>query len=218
MGLDQVQAIFFDFDGVILDSTHIKTNTFRDLYTPYGEDVVNKVLQHHLHYGGISRVVKIKTYHSEYLNQHLSDEELEQLCLEFSNAVKDAVVRADWIPGAEDFIIKYADAIDLYIVSGTPEDELSEIVEKRGLKRYFKEIMGSPTKKPDHVRRHLKQSKLDPKRCFFIGDALTDMNTALETDLKFIGIQGAVTFPDGIKVLPDCTGLVSAMEELLNST
>ena len=73
MMLSSLQAIFFDFDGVILDSTRIKTETFELMYEPYGSDVVNKVLDHHLQHGGISRVEKFKLYHKTFLNAPLSE-------------------------------------------------------------------------------------------------------------------------------------------------
>jgi phosphoglycolate phosphatase len=213
MDISYIDAVFFDFDGVILDSTTIKTRTFQEMYSPFGDEIVEKVLNHHLQYGGISRVEKIDYYHREFLNRPLSEEALDALCQKFSENVKDAVVNADWIPGAEEFLKEYHKKIKLYVVSGTPESELIEIVEKRNMTGYFQTIMGSPVKKPVHVRYHLEKSKLKAGRCFFIGDALTDFNAAKETGLHFIGIQGDITFPEGTKVLPDCSNLASTIEE-----
>ena len=51
------QIIFFDFDGVLVESVEIKIHAFRKLYAEHGENVVEKVLAHHMEHGGISRVV-----------------------------------------------------------------------------------------------------------------------------------------------------------------
>ena len=112
--LNSFQAIFFDFDGVILDSTQIKTETFRSMYEPYGTEIADRVVEHHLQHGGISRVEKIKYYHKAFLDKPLSGPELDKLTESFSQQVKDRVAAADWIAGAEDFITAYHKSIDLY--------------------------------------------------------------------------------------------------------
>ena len=47
------QIIFFDFDGVLVESVEIKNHAFRTLYAEHGEDVVQKVLVHHTENGGL---------------------------------------------------------------------------------------------------------------------------------------------------------------------
>ena len=215
MKFSDLQAIFFDFDGVILDSTSIKTETFKSMFKKYGDEVVNNVIDHHLKHGGISRVEKIKYYHEHFLNDPVSGEHLTVLAEEFSSMVKDQVVAADWISGAESFLKKFHRQLKLYVISGTPQSELLEIVNRRCMTDYFQEVLGSPTKKPDHVRRILGINNFSPEKCIFVGDALTDLNAARETGTRFIGIQGEVTFPDGTIVLPDCKGLETEIKSII---
>jgi len=214
VNVHKLQAIFFDFDGVILDSTHIKTEAFKRMFEPFGDNIVNKVLEHHLNHGGISRVEKIAHYYDTFLNSPLSREELEHSCLQFSNRVKDLVVNAAWIPGMKEFLQSYHTKADFYVVSGTPEDELKEIIERRTMTGFFKRIMGSPIKKPIHVNLVLESERLKPEYCIFVGDALTNYYTALETGVHFIGIQGEVYFPPGTTVLPDGINLRTAIEQI----
>ena len=54
------KALVFDFDGVILDSNHIKDETFFVLYKKYGKKFSNYVLNHHKKNRGISRFEKFK--------------------------------------------------------------------------------------------------------------------------------------------------------------
>ncbi len=204
MNMNDIQSIFFDFDGVILDSTAIKTDTFKDIFSPYGENIVKQVIHHHQINGGISRVEKIAYYYETFLNQPLTQSELDSKCTDFSSRVKDKVIKADWIPGAWEFLEKHHREVPLYVVSGTPEDELYEIIEKRGMLHYFKRVFGSPVKKPVHVKNVMSDLDLDPNACFFIGDALTDYRTAEECSIHFIGIQGAIDFPEETIVLPNC--------------
>jgi phosphoglycolate phosphatase-like HAD superfamily hydrolase len=214
MNIHALQAIFFDFDGVLLDSTRIKTEAFRKLYAGFGEEIVVKVVIHHQQHGGISRVEKIDYYHRCFLNTPLTPEALKALSQEFSENVKDLVIQAAWIPGAQEFILSFYHRVDLYIVSGTPQFELVDIIKQRGLESYFRAVLGSPVKKPEHVRNILRQRHLKPGNCLFVGDAITDLNTAVETGLRFIGIQGEVEFPANTIVLPDCKGLAAAIGTL----
>lgn len=79
---------------------------------------------------------------------------------------------------------------------------------------YFTEILGSPIKKPAHVRALLAAYQLQPTSCVFIGDALTDYHAARETGLHFIGVQGDVDLPDEARMLPDCRALKQAMSKI----
>ncbi len=45
--MNEIKAIFFDFDGVLADSVEIKTLAFAKLFEQYGKEVVNIVVEHH---------------------------------------------------------------------------------------------------------------------------------------------------------------------------
>ena len=55
----------FDFDGVIVDSVNIKTEAFAEIYKPYGQKIVDRVINHHISNGGMSRFKKFK-YNKNY--------------------------------------------------------------------------------------------------------------------------------------------------------
>jgi HAD superfamily hydrolase (TIGR01549 family) len=209
-----LQAIFFDFDGVLVDSSDIKTNGFRILFKQYDDRVVDKIASYHQLHGGISRVDKIRHIHHHMLGSPLTDDELSRWAEEYSRLVLEKVINVDWIAGAEEFLNSAHGTIPVFVISGTPENELREIVRKRKIVDYFQEILGSPVRKPAHIRNLLSDYNLTPERCVFVGDALTDYNAAAETELCFIGIQGDVDFPAGTTVLPDCRSLQEEITKL----
>ncbi|NQU65274.1 MAG: hypothetical protein HQ517_13465 [SAR324 cluster bacterium] len=43
MVLSEIQAIFWDFDGVIADSVAVKSQAFEEMFAPYGERILNQV-------------------------------------------------------------------------------------------------------------------------------------------------------------------------------
>lgn len=204
-------AFFFDFDGVLVDSTATKTNAYRELFKAHGPKVVSEVVSYHQQHAGISRVDKIDYSHKHILATPYSKTEVSRQIAKYSSMVLEKVVQAAWVPGAQEFVESCYQQVPLFIISGTPHDELNEIVRRRDMDHYFREILGSPTRKPSHIRCLVKRYKLNIQNCFFIGDALTDYDAARETGMPFIGILSETQFPDNTVVLPDCLNLAAAM-------
>ncbi|MEJ2133879.1 MAG: HAD-IA family hydrolase [Desulfofustis sp.] len=204
-------SCFFDFDGVVVDSVGVKTEAFRVLFEPYGSAILHQVLEHHRLNGGISRIDKIQYSHTHFVGAPLDEHELKQWGRRYSELVVDRVIAAPWIKGAENILEDMQGRCRIFLISGTPEDELKQVIAARKMEHYFDEILGSPIKKPAHIRRLLSAYRLQPASCVYIGDALTDYHAARETGLHFLGIQGDVELPEDAVVLPDCTGLKKAL-------
>ena len=178
-------AIFFDFDGVIVDSVNIKTQVFYLMYLPYGEDIALKAKQHHIENGGVSRFEKFKLYHKNFLGKILTNAEVEELANEFSLKVKDAVIKAPVVKGVIDLLEDFSKKMDLFIITGTPKYEILEIIEKRGWTKYFKEILGSPNIKDKWCKYLLNKYNYNPNKVLFIGDATTDYEAAKLNNFDF---------------------------------
>jgi len=204
------QAIFFDFDGVIVESIDIKVQAFQDLYAEHGDEVVRKVIAYHKAHEGISRVIKIKNCHQALLGIDLGETEHRALCQEYATIVEEKVVYCDGVAGALEFL-KTRDGRDrFFVASGTPEDELRRITARRALDQFFSGVYGSPKKKDAIVTEILNKFGYDPSQCLFIGDAMTDLDAALATNVPFIGRVGEGRhnpFPTGTRVIQDMTEL-----------
>lgn len=209
------QAIFFDFDGVLVDSNAIKSKAFESLFAAYGNEVIARILAYHRHHGGISRVEKIRYAFAEILHVPLSEALLKQLAGRYSQLVIDAVIAAPWIGGARELLTRISPHIPLFIISGTPEPELRQIVSRRKMSDFFLDIAGSPITKPDHLRRLLAIHHLQPECSLFIGDSHTDWQSARQFGMPFLGIQGEYHFPSTVKVLRDCTPLAEEVISLV---
>ena len=200
--MKDIQAIFFDFDGVLADSVEVKTRAFASLFEPYGPDIVSKVVEHHRRNGGMTRVDKFRHYYREFLGKPLDEDELKLLCGDFSRLVVDEVVSAPEIPGAEEFLKKWHKLVPCFIVSATPDEEIIRITVQRGIRDYFREILGSSRSKRENLAFLLKQYDLVPAKCIFFGDAESDYNAATACGVNFIGI---VPGPDAplLQVAPE---------------
>jgi HAD superfamily hydrolase (TIGR01549 family) len=182
-----IKAIIFDFDGVILESAIIKTQAFAEVVKDYPKEQADAFVEHHMTHMGISRHVKFKYFIEEILHEPYTDDKEKRLADDFERIVFEQVMKCPFVPGAKEFLEKNYDKYDLYIASGTPEEEMNRVIEGRSLKKYFKEVYGSPAKKPDIIREILKKDGLNKSEAIFVGDAGTDMKAAEETGLVFVG-------------------------------
>ena len=181
-----IKTIFFDFDGVLAESIDVKTQAFRKLYLPYGEEIAQKVVDHHLQNCGISRFEKFRIYHEEWLNVPLDDTGMVKITQQFSSFVLKGVVNSTEVKGAFDFLEQYNGNFQYYIITGTPTEEMKIILEKRNMEGFFKGVYGSPTKKTEWSEYIIDKAGLDRKSIVFIGDALADYEAAKNSSIHFI--------------------------------
>ncbi len=182
------QAFIFDFDGVLADSVEVKTRAFAKLFEPHGPEVVARVVAHHRDHGGMTRVDKFCHYYHEYLGKSLSKKEIADLCQRFSELVVDKVVAAPEINGAGEFLQRWCGRLACFVISATPDEEIKEIVKRRGMEGYFKEVLGAPADKKKNLETLLARYNLSPARCCFFGDAESDYLAAHSCGVDFFGI------------------------------
>ena len=180
-----ISAIIFDFDGVIAESIDVKTKAFRELFKDHPEsvDVIEKF---HLDNGGMSRYDKFRHIYKNILRRELSEEKFAELCGSFHGLVVDKVVEAPFVKGAKNVLDFCAENYPMYIVSGTPEDEIKEIIKRRELGKYFLKVYGSPDSKTRLINKILDDDGYNPEEVLFVGDSKNDLLGAEETGVTFV--------------------------------
>jgi len=186
-----LKGIIFDFDGVIAESVQVKTNAFASLYEQYGDNIVTKVIEHHEANGGMSRFKKIKLYHESFLNKAITNEEIEDLANQFSKLVVRKVIDSPYVPGVLKYIQKCYEKYNLFISTGTPTNEIKQILSARDIAEYFIGIHGSPEKKSLHITKIISKYNYHPDELIFYGDANTDINAAKQASVPFILIKNS---------------------------
>lgn len=180
----------FDFDGVIVDSVNVKTAAFAELYGPFGDSVVSRVIRHHISHGGMSRFEKFRHYHKDYLGREISETEIAELARRFSELTVDKVLKAPFIKGAPEFLgILKRNNKSMFVVSGAPEDEIKKIVEKKYLGQYFADVKGSPRSKKSNIEYLLKKHGIKSSASAYFGDSEEDQNAANGLDIDFVPIN-----------------------------
>jgi phosphoglycolate phosphatase-like HAD superfamily hydrolase len=135
---------------------------------------------------GISRFKKFAWIAEHVLGKPLTEADSAALGERFSALALQRVLSAPMVPGAQAALEALAPRLPLFVASGTPQGELDLIVERRGLRGFFREVWGTPTEKPEIVRDLLRRYALRPEQVLFIGDGLSDHQAASATGLHFL--------------------------------
>lgn len=177
-----IRVAVFDFDGVILESTDIKTRAFAQLF-----DGNEEAVAFHLEHAGVSRYEKFRHIHEQILGIPYTEEDAERLGDRFSELVFEEVLRCPFVPGARELLERRRHEARLFVASGTPEGELRDIVRARDLEDFFTGVYGTPATKAAIVERILVEEGVAREEVIFIGDAMTDLLGARAAQVPFVG-------------------------------
>jgi phosphoglycolate phosphatase-like HAD superfamily hydrolase len=178
-------VIFWDFDGVIKDSVEAKSKAFGELFSPFGFDIVKKIINHHEENSGMSRFEKIPIYLG-WSGIKVTPELIEEYLNKFSISVKSKVLDSNWVPGVLELIQNRTNKQFSFLISATPQDELEEIVNTLELTMFFHKIIGSPTNKSDAIQNILEDFGLETNEVILIGDSTGDYQAAVENNISFV--------------------------------
>jgi len=181
-----IRAIAFDFDGVLAESVNIKTEAYVSLFQQEEEEAVRRIVEYHLKNMGVSRFEKFNIFYRDILKRPLNKEKFGTLCDQFSKLVVEKVIAAPWVEGAREFLLENKANYSFFVVSGTPQEELKEIIRRRGMESLFDEIMGSPKTKDVLHGELMRIYGFHHAEIVYIGDAETDWNAARKTGIPFI--------------------------------
>lgn len=181
-----IQAIIFDFDGVILESVDLKGRAFSRLFHAWPEhlDAIERL---HRDNGGLSRYEKFRRIHEDFLRRPLPDAEVWRLDAEFGEFVGAEILTCPFVPGALEFLERRVIDHRLFVASGAPQDELRTILAARGLSQFFAGAYGSPRSKHAIVREILTELGEAGGETIFIGDARQDYEAAAAAGVPFVG-------------------------------
>jgi phosphoglycolate phosphatase-like HAD superfamily hydrolase len=179
------RALIFDFDGVILESADIKTEAFTQLFADYPEHA-DAIRRHHLDNVGVSRFEKFRWIYDTLLMKPLVAEESQWLGQRFSELAFSRILSCDFVPGAQQLLAAAYGRAAMYVVSGTPQNELDQVVDQRGLRGYFQSTLGTPPEKTANLKRLLNEEKIATDAAVYIGDGVSDYHAAVSAGIPFI--------------------------------
>lgn len=215
-GVIALQAIFFDVDGVLIDSLDVKGRAFVGVFSDYPERHT-EIMDFHLAHGGVTRGKKIEMIFRLIHGRDPTFDEIEIRVALFTSLVVDAVIAAPEIRGASEALANWSSQIPLHAVSATPTEELVFILEQREMTRFFTSVHGWPPDKSKTVQRMIDEHGYEPKSCVLVGDSKEDFAAAKKTGIHFVqvSLNPLTDFVESESVIRDLDGLSSAIESVL---
>lgn len=190
-----IRAIVLDFDGVLVVSEEIKAEAFKKLYSQYPEHL-EPMMAHHRAHPSLSRVEKFHYLIRNRLHRGDDPHLLEMLLKSFSAEVRQRIAECPATPGSVEFLEEFSTQMPLYLASVTPVEDLEWILEKRSLRRYFKEVFGDPPiAKRDALLSVAGREECRPDQLLLIGDSEGDFIAARDAGTKFAGYQSGMQLP-----------------------
>lgn len=185
LNLNNYDAVFFDCDGVILQSNHIKTKVFAETLIYEDQESINSFISYHMKNGGISRYKKFEYFFKNIKqDQNYKNKSIDAV-QKYSKKVFKYLISANFVPGFLN-IINYLNnkEVPCYVISGGDQKELHKVFKIKGIVSNFQKIMGSPLSKFDHAA-NLNYLKLFDKSCILFGDSFVDMKIAKKYNIDF---------------------------------
>ena len=83
-----INTIFWDFDGVLLDSMNVRDWGFKKIFKGYDNELINDLISYHRKNGGLSRYVKIKYFFEELVKNPINDQQVLKYAEKFSSLMR----------------------------------------------------------------------------------------------------------------------------------
>ena len=214
-----LQAIIFDFDGVIADSEPLHLRAFQQ--TLAGEGIELSAADYYSRYLGYDDVGLMQVLAADR-GIVMSDGQITTLVARKGAKLQEMLHGGHVLfPGAEEFIRGAAAEVPIAIASGAMRHEIVEIIGAAGISDLFTAIVAAgdtPKSKPSPAPyvlafERLRQSTgrdLDPRRCVAIEDSRWGLESAQGAGLRCVGVTHSYSAAE----LPGAELVVGGLGEL----
>lgn len=186
MKLNNFKVIFWDFDGVLMDSNAIRDEGFKQVLAEFPKDEVDQLLIFHQMNGGLSRYVKFRYFFEEIRKEQISEEEILIWADRFSKIMKELLINSELlIDETLDFVKQNQGKCIMHITSGSDQEELRYLCKTLGIDKLFNSIHGSPKPKNDWVKELINLNNYKKQNCVLIGDSINDQTAAMSNRINF---------------------------------
>ena len=203
-------VVALDFDGVLVESVGIKDEAFEQLFSVYPNHI-EAIMTYHLAHNATVRFDKFRHILGEILHEEVTPEREKQLSDAFGEIVYRRIVECPWVSGAVEFLEEFHRRTPLYLVSASPDGELSRILEARRMRHYFKDVFASPIKKVPALREILSREGAESDQVVFVGDTMEDSRAAGQAGVGFLGRDSGKVWEEGIPLYPSMSEVSEAL-------
>jgi phosphoglycolate phosphatase-like HAD superfamily hydrolase len=168
--------LIFDCDGVIVDSNAVKEANIRAAALSVCDPAeADRFVAYFVGNNGVARERKIAAFFPDPATQRAVLARYNSL-----NAATIPLIEPE--PATRRFLDRCArSGIPLYVLSGGDEEEVRKMLGNAGIAELFREVMGGPVSKTEHLQR----LGLTGPTCYF-GDSLYDYEVAAQFNYDFV--------------------------------
>jgi phosphoglycolate phosphatase len=216
-----IRCIVFDFDGTLAQSNAIKQQAYFEAAASLGDvgHLVKAALREVS--GNREKVcsgIVLKAGQAGLLPSRFTEEEwVRHLVERYTKWCEEAIIACPEVPGSDAALKALQDSgVALYVNSATPTGPLKRILDARGMRRYFKDVHGSPQGKVENLVAVLRAERASASEVAMVGDNEADRIAAAEVGCPFVGLEnefsGYTAAPPIL--LGDLVSLTSVIEGL----
>lgn len=196
----KIKAVAFDFDGVIAETTQLKSDLFLKMFEGFPEFAL--ILDYEKKHQSLPRRRKLEHILSTILNKGPA-KDIDFYIMKYAKDLEAFLPKAPLIKGFESFVESLqSDKIHLFIVSSGLKLEIEKYLGPSRT-RAFEQIFDASTPKPLALRQIMSQCGLRSSELLFLGDSSSDYQAAHEAPCEFVAVNPNVRFPAEVKSFAD---------------
>jgi beta-phosphoglucomutase len=192
-----LQAIVFDFDGVIADSERLHLRAYQDVLAPAGLPLSDE--DYYARYLGYDDVGVVKTLGRDR-GVALDEGQVATLVEQKGRRYEELAAAGEMLfPGAAAFVRKAAALVPIAIASGALTHEIEDVLERTGLRALFPVIVGADqtARSKPHPEPYITAfarlqvhagRPLEPWRSVAIEDSKWGLMSARGADLRLVAV------------------------------
>jgi beta-phosphoglucomutase len=186
-----INAVVFDFDGVLADSEPLHLSAFQEVLSGLGVGLTRD--EYYARYLGFADEGAFEAIAETY-GWNLTPEQLASL-VEEKARVFDALLAESEVlyPGTVECVTRLANDFPLGIASGALKHEIVAVLERYALARHFRFVVAAGDTRmskpaPDPYRRAAALHGIPPESCIAIEDSRWGIESAKSAGLTCVGI------------------------------
>ena len=188
--MPKYRIFIFDCDGVIFDSNYFKIDAMRNalIRNNFTNIEVNASINYFKNNFGNSREHHVNEFLKIHNKNDIESSNIaKKIIHDYSHQVKEMYMDCDLTDGF-DFIFQNFGSFKKYIASGSNEQELKLVFQRRKLDKYFVGIYGSPQTKTNNIGSIIHQNQdVSKDEIVMIGDSVADYQSARKENIGFLG-------------------------------
>ena len=211
-----IQAVVFDFDGVLADSEPLHLAACQEVFSSIGLTLTRE--EYYARYLGYDDETMFRVLARDR-GLALDGAQVAALIADKARVFDEVIDRTDVLfPGAAECVARLAREFPLGIASGALRHEIEMILRRARIEHHFRFIVASGDTSaskpaPDPYARAARLHALPPAACVAIEDSQWGIESARTAGLKCVAISTTYAAPD----LSSADRIVSSLEEFTAS-